>query len=71
MESRLLGKHVRDHIEHPPLNRQQPLKVLQQLFEAIGQLAKVQVDDQLEERVLGTMDEQFRKIVTARSNPNL
>jgi len=68
MESRLLGKHRREHIELPPLNRQQPLKALQQFFKAISQLGNRPVDDELEERGLGAI-KQLEGKVAARANP--
>jgi predicted GIY-YIG superfamily endonuclease len=70
MESKLLGKHRRQHIELPPLNRQQPLKALQQFFKAIGQLSNRPVDDELEGRGLGAIEE-LRIKVAARTTPIL
>ena len=57
MESRLLGRYAREHVEHPPCNRQQSLRALQQYFEALGELTNVRVNDQLEERALAAFQE--------------
>jgi predicted GIY-YIG superfamily endonuclease len=69
MESRLLGKHRREHMELPPLNRQQPLKELQQFFKAAGQLINRPVDDEVEGRLLGVFG-QLEKAFAARAKPN-
>ena len=69
LECRFLLKHRRDHIELPPLNRQQPFKVLEQYFRAVSQLGHVQNDDQLEERALATF-RQLEGRVAARTKPS-
>jgi hypothetical protein len=69
MESRLLGKHRREHVELPPLNRQQPLKALQEFFKEIGQLSNRPVDDELEIRGLGAIG-QLEQMVAARAKHN-
>lgn len=67
-ESRLLRKYARQHIDHPPLNRQQPLKVWQQYLEALSQLLNVEVDDQLEERGRAAF-QQLEEQVASRRKP--
>jgi predicted GIY-YIG superfamily endonuclease len=68
-ESKLLGRHRREHIELPPLNRQQPLKELQQFFKEVGRLSNRPVNDELEEGAMGAI-EQLKKMVAARAKPN-
>ena len=58
--------HAREHIELPPSNRQQSLKDLQQLFKALGKLGNVEVNDQLEERVLAALPQ----LEAPRPKPN-
>jgi hypothetical protein len=66
LESTLLGRYAREHIELPPSNRQQSLKDLQQLFKALGKLGNVEVNDQLEERVLAALPQ----LEAPRPKPN-
>jgi hypothetical protein len=69
MESRLLGKHRRKHVELPPLNRQQPLKNLQDFFKAIGRMSNRQIDDELEEDGVAAI-RRLEKLVETRTKPN-
>lgn len=69
MECRFLLRHRRDHMELPPLNRQQPFKVLEQYFKAMSQLGNVQNDDQLEERALAAF-RQLEERVLACTKPS-
>jgi hypothetical protein len=68
MESTILGRHRRDHVELPPFNRQQPFKVLQQYFEALGQLGNVPVSDGLEDRGMAAF-RQLEDQVARRPKP--
>lgn len=71
LESRLIGRYQRKHLELPPFNRQQPFTLFQQYLSSFAQLSRVaEIDQRVEEKAVSALH-QLERLASFRIKSRL